>query len=473
MQKTAPDLQPTWFRAFRDLPREHGFERLEVEGTIPPELRGTLYRNGPSLFSNHGRGYGHWFDGDGAVSAVRFAGGRAEGAVRVVQSDALLEERRQGRALFSGYGTPVPGGPIARIRNRGKNAANTSVFSWQGKLYALFEGGRPTEIDPGDLQTLGESSLGGVLGPTFSAHPHRVRSRKASYNFGIRYGRETLLDVYELPDEGPCRRIASVQLAGPTMIHDFIATNGHLIFLAPPLRLRIVRQLLGLGTYGENLAWRPEMGTEVVVVPLANPESPIRFSTEPFYQWHFANAFERGGQLVLDLVRYPDFDTNEWLRSKLHGGADQEAQGTYWRSTIDAVARTLRSEERWAGSCEFPRVDPRVLCGEHRVVWLAAHAGDRRGMFDAVAKLRPETGSAEVLRLGDDQFPSEPIFAPRPGSTAEDDGWVLSLVYDARAHRSHVAILDGRRLADGPVARAFFDHHLPFTFHGGWMPMPA
>src|SRR6516162_11848368 len=55
-----------WRRAFRDLPREHGFEPLRVEGRLPEGLRGTLYRTGPSLFSTFGRRYGHWFDGDGA-----------------------------------------------------------------------------------------------------------------------------------------------------------------------------------------------------------------------------------------------------------------------------------------------------------------------------------------------------------------------------------------------------------------------
>ena len=65
---------------------------------------------------------------------------------------------------------------------------------------------------------------------------------------------------------------------------------------------------------------------------------------------------------------------------------------------------------------------------------------------------------------------SEPVFVPRPGATAEDDGWVLTLVYDGRADASHLAVLDGARLEDGPVARAWFDHPVPITFHGSWLP---
>ena len=67
----------------RGLAREHGFEPLAVEGTLPSALEGTLYRNGPAIFELFGRRYLHPFEGDGAITAVRFAGGRVAGACRI------------------------------------------------------------------------------------------------------------------------------------------------------------------------------------------------------------------------------------------------------------------------------------------------------------------------------------------------------------------------------------------------------
>src|SRR6478752_3189786 len=98
-----PSATHGWRRNFQDLTREHGFEPLRLEGALPQELAGTLYRTGPSLFSAGGRPYQHWFDGDGAVSAVRFSGGRASGAVKVVQSEALVAERKTGKVRSAGY----------------------------------------------------------------------------------------------------------------------------------------------------------------------------------------------------------------------------------------------------------------------------------------------------------------------------------------------------------------------------------
>lgn len=456
---------------FPNLEREHGFLPLSVRGKLPDALRGTLYRVGPSLLQNHGERYGHWFDGDGAVSAIRLGPEGAEGAIRLVESEGLKEERRAGRRLYGGYGTPRPGGPLARLLPKLKNVANTSVMVWDGRLFALYEPSRPTELDPETLETIGESDLGGVLGPSFSAHPHRVSGRRAWYNFGVRYGKETLLDVYELPDRGSARRLCTVPLAGPTMIHDFIATERHLVFFAPPLRLKVLRQLLGQGTYSENLAWRPELGTEVLVIPIDEPERLNRFTVEPFFQWHFANAFERGEEIVIDYVRYPDFSTNVWLKEAPWGGSGLEALGRYHRAVLSPREGRFRSEELWEVSCEFPRVSPRSVAQEHRRVWMAIHIGDTRGIFDGLAHLDPESGKIETVSLGAGTYPSEPVFVPDPEGQGEDAGWVLSLVYDAKAHRSYLAVLDGRRLGDGPIAEAHFDHPIPFTFHGGFLPL--
>ena len=62
------------------------------------------------------------------------------------------------------------------------------------------------------------------------------------------------------------------------------------------------------------------------------------------------------------------------------------------------------------------------------------------------------------------------MFVPAPGAADETAGWLLTLVHDGRADASYLAVLDAARLEDGPVARAWFDHAVPITFHGSWLP---
>jgi len=80
---------PAWLGGLQDLARDHAFEPLRVEGKLPAGLAGTLYRNGPGRFGIGGERYPHWFDGDGAVSAVHLEGGRAIGAARLVRTAGL------------------------------------------------------------------------------------------------------------------------------------------------------------------------------------------------------------------------------------------------------------------------------------------------------------------------------------------------------------------------------------------------
>lgn len=466
-------------QALADLPREHGFEPLAVDGTLPVDLRGTVYRNGPMLMAAAGRRYDHWFDGDGGLSAVRFDAGRALGAARVTRSRGLLEERAAGKLLYGGYGTVQPG-LMRRLRGGLKNTANTAVLHWNSRLFGLMEATLPTEISPDDLTTIGETDLEGAIAGSFSAHPHYVPERRAAYNFGVRYGRKTQLDLYELPDGGPARRLATHELPGPTMIHDFIVTAKHLVFFVPPLRLRVLRMFLGLGGFSSNLEWKPALGTEVLIVPIDDPGNPVRFTTEAFYQWHYANAFERGGELVIDFVRYRDFASDDWLRELFQGRTVNAAavpiDGMLHRAVIDPARRTLRSEQRWDVPCEFPRVAPRVEASAYRYCYAAAHSPESQaqGFQDTIARIDVETGEARSYQLPARQSTGEPLFVPRPGAShgaaGEADGYLLALVYDAATHASSCIVLDARALEAGPIARAHFDHHIPPRFHGVFVP---
>ncbi|MEM7152646.1 MAG: carotenoid oxygenase family protein [Myxococcota bacterium] len=474
MQTSAPSplpALPDWRPMLEDPRPQPSFVPLRVEGRLPPELRGTFVRNGPALSHAMGTDYEHWFDGDGGLVAVQLGDGRARGALRLIETAGLAKERKRGRRLFPGFGTHAPAWwhPWSV-----KNVANTNVIPWQGRLLALWEGGRPHEVSLETLQTRGLTSLGGVVPGAFSAHPHRVQARAAVYNFGVRPRlRGALLDLFELPDQGPARRLASLPLPSMPFIHDFIATERHLVFFISPVFVDIPRFLLGPRTYAECMQWKPEVGTEVLVVPIDDPARPVRFRSEASWQWHFGNAFERGDEIVVDLVRFDSFSLIG-VSSELHDD-DRGVVDHGWpaRAVIDRRARSLRWETWAERSMEFPRVAPSVEGGEHRHVYMAAHGSQaqREGtLFDRIVKLDTSVGTFEEYEFDCGVFASEPIFTPSPHSKCDDDGWVMSLVYDAPNHRSHVAVFDAQDLSGGPVARVHFDRHVHYTFHGSFVP---
>lgn len=62
---------------------------------------------------------------------------------------------------------------------------------------------------------------------------------------------------------------------------------------------------------------------------------------------------------------------------------------------------------------------------------------------------------------GRDAYCQEPLFVPRSGATAEDDGWVLATVFRAGSVTTELAILDAQRLDAGPLAVLRLPFHIP------------
>jgi all-trans-8'-apo-beta-carotenal 15,15'-oxygenase len=100
----------------------------------------------------------------------------------------------------------------------------------------------------------------------------------------------------------------------------------------------------------------------------------------------------------------------------------------------------------------------------------AAHNPTGNAPLQAILKLDVTTGEQQLWSAAPKGYVSEPIFVPRPDSNQEDEGWVLTVVYDSTRHRSDVVILDGRDLNRGPVARLHLKHHIPYGLHGSWTP---
>jgi all-trans-8'-apo-beta-carotenal 15,15'-oxygenase len=386
------------------------------------------------------------------MTAVRFEGGKALGASKLHATEGLADERAAGKLLY-GLAAPWHRRVRSSLRGRNKNTANTSVVSWQGRLFALMEAGKPTEVDPRDLSTIGATDLDVIAG-FFSAHPHRVASRNAIYNFGLEYGRTTKLHTYELPDHGPARRLASIELSGPPMLHDFIATDTHLVFFLSPVRIAVPRMLLQVGSFDKLFRWKPELGTEVICIPIDRPHEPVSFTVDAFYQWHFANAFSRGNELVIDYVRYRGFDSF-YSFGELDREDTRVDWGHYHRATIDLAAKTLRSEQLSDRPCEFPTIIPGGEGREHAIAYTVFDELSAIGSIDA-------RGTIVAHELPAGERATEPLHV---------DGHLLALCH-AR-DRAYVAVYDAKRIPDGPVAKVWFDHHVPITFHGTFVGAPA
>jgi carotenoid cleavage dioxygenase-like enzyme len=86
-----------------------------------------------------------------------------------------------------------------------------------------------------------------------------------------------------------------------------------------------------------------------------------------------------------------------------------------------------------------------------------------------VTKLDLQTMKREVWRCEMHESISEVIFAPREGgSGGEDDGYLLTYVFNGKTFKSEVLIFDARAVAKGPVSRLQLRSNVPHSLHGMW-----
>ena len=463
MNNTTP---PPPINFFSNLEFEHCYKEMPVLGELPESLNGVLFRNGAGIFEQFGRRYKHTFECDGAINALKIENSKAFAAVKIIKSAGLKKELAQNKNLY-GSKAIWPLRLLNNLRGNQKNVANTHVIPWQKKLFALMEGGKPTELDKESLTTIGETDFNGVISGTFSAHPHYVSKRNALYNFGMEYGKETILNFYELPDNSQAKKIGSVVLEKPVMLHDFIVTNNHLVFFISPLCLNIPKFLFAIGSFVDALEWRQELGTEIIIVPIDEPDNTQRFKTESFLSTHFGGAYEENGQIIVDYIHYADDKvfTNLGDGSELDwSNSDNHPHGSLHRAKINLSEQTFFSESRRDGFCEFPRIDEDVSGQKYSYLWLQSEEFIDNIFRAGISKI-DDKNEVKTYLLEKGQLCSEPV--PIIKKNTQDDGYIITLVFDSNINKSHYLVLTARDLKF--QAKIELEQTIPITFHGSWV----
>jgi all-trans-8'-apo-beta-carotenal 15,15'-oxygenase len=217
--------------------------------------------------------------------------------------------------------------------------------------------------------------------------------------------------------------------------------------------------------------WRPEQGTEIVIVPIDDPEKVIRFTTSAFYMEHVVNAFELpGGAIAIDYVHYDHVrDLEDFVGGLVSGAPKRALASTIRRAIVNPRDKSVRFEAVLDEAVELPRVSPLVETTRHRFTY-AVSFGEATQPPTAILKHDLDGGRIERWSPGPEQYPSEAIFIPRVASKSEDDGWLLSLVLDGKTGTSSLQVLDATRIEEGAIARCHFEQAIPFGFHGIWDP---
>ena len=444
-----------------------------VEGEIPADLDGVYLRNTENPLHPALKSY-HPFDGDGMLHVVGFRDGKAFYRNRFVRTDGFEAENAAGGPLWPGLAEPLS---LAKVdhgwgaRTLLKDSSSTDVVVHRGTaLSSFYQCGDLYRIDPLTAETLGKEDWNGRFPFDWgvSAHP-KVDERTDELLF-FNYSKSAPYMHYGVVDaNNDLVHYVDVPLPGPRLPHDMAFTRNYAILNDFPL------------------FWEPEMLERDIHMARFHRDIPSRFGVlprrgggeiqwfeaDPTYVLHFVNAYEDGDEIVLDgfFQGEPEPADNgtgtKWQRAFRFLALDaMQTRLHRWR--LNLVTGGLTEEPLSERITEFGMINADHGGEPYRYTY-AATGKPGWFLFDGLVRHDVVTGAEQHISFGEGVYGSETAMAPRVGSTAEDDGYLVTLTTDMNADASYCLVFDAARLEDGPVCKLQLPERICSGTHSTWV----
>ena len=270
-------------RRMQSRPQNFGVTELTVEGSIPKDLNGCYYRNGPNNWKGAKK---HFCQGDGMIHGIQLEDGKANWyRNRYVQTPFLYKRDRNFKTVMD---------PAA-------NQSNVSLIHHGGNLLSLGEAGLPYIINPKDLSTVGPFSYNDKLKGAMTAYPKVDPVSGEMYFFGYNAVRP-YLTYYRVNASSELVQKEEIETKSPALMHDFAMTENYVMFMEFPIEFPWWAMLTGSHI---PFKWKEGGPSRFGVMPKVGTSADVQwFDIDPAFVFHVMNAYEQGDEVILDVARY-------------------------------------------------------------------------------------------------------------------------------------------------------------------------
>ncbi|KAJ5936014.1 hypothetical protein N7454_005312 [Penicillium verhagenii] len=512
---------------FAPIQSQRDLEPCTHYGTIPVELHGGQYvRNGgnPS-FGDDLTGHVHMFDGDGMLAGVLF---------RTTEQSGIIEPCFVNKYVLTDIYLATKSMPdLSDWTGDEVQLPNLATVEWSdGSTSTDHE---RTTTGFGEF-LFGRNGLLGILRDWTTAHPFIDRINGDLISFKSSFLPPFVwYSVIPSKAEGKSKHAAIHApisgISSPKLMHDFGVSLKHTVILDLPMSLDPINILRGrpIVHYDQNSPSR------FGILPRRDPALIRWFETEPCFIFHTASTWDehspkpkstRNAEVeAVNMVacRYTgadmlysmaSIDTRSFSSSNQKNGSDSRLY--YFRFLLSDHTQN-RITHQWALSAipfEMPVISPSTNTPKY--VYGCSSKDEMFGSstgnpmkINCLVKMNIETliqqgiqkktkdvdgcvderligeiiqsddtgDSIKVFQAPDGWCAQEPCFVPRNHAQSEDDGYILTLMFDegqldksGRApedSRSELWIIDALDMRS-VVARIFLPQRVPYGFHGKW-----
>ena len=472
----------------RSLKEEYNYS-AKIEGNLPKDIEGFLYRNGPGIFDRDGKSKNTMLEGDGMIQSFQFKKGKVRYRNKFVRTKKFQEEEKAGKFLYSTWTTLDKkfGSPASGITQAG-----VTVVSRNGNLYAFDEYAPPYSIHPKSLKTIKQEPLHKEHVP-YQAHTKidPINNDWISFGFEI-MPRNYLLHLTVLDKKNKLKKYISYELEKNYYMHDFHVTENYIILDVQPAYFDFTNFFNRTAPLIAGLKWNEKESNKLYIFDRkTNNMKPTIIDLEnTHFAWHHANAYEEKGEIILDTCSHKNpyhFIKEGSMMNNLMANKKKDPtvsnftdlyvqKNDYQRLIINLKNKKVKKEVIFGKyNIDFPVINMHAhQTHKHRYAYVAAGLGKNEyGYPEALLRIDTKTGKISEHFFGASNFIGEPIFVPKKGFkyNADNDsepGYLMSIIYNGNTNKSYVAVLNAENLEDGPIAKVHLKHYSPLSFHGFW-----
>jgi len=477
----------------------------EDDTPVPDWLSGTYVRNGPAQisFGSERRVLTSWLDGFAKLHSFKFSGSQVLFSGKMLESPNYLASVAAGElqpmTTLNGFKTLDEEWTWwEKMKILGKSLLltafdNNNPALWrigkdnlqEGVYLAVTDAPVPLRFNISDLTTIG-MEYPNAWPATLSGCAHWIREvgTDNSINFQRKKGLTgpVYVEVHRYRPEDDYANPEVVATFTPkklSSIHSFSITENYAVFFFYPVIIDGKRMFeTGFHVF-ELLTWLENEPTDVFVVNLKTGKV-TQFDTKPTYSAHHANAYEDGdGKLIVDISPTPYVNLRDYLALDNMLNPPEELTGVFTtdeeeftRYNIDLEAKKIELstfpntiENKFINNFDFPTINEDYRGLPYCIVY-GWSAMDFSRM--ALTKKNVCDSTLDKVFYIENHYTSEMHFLPNPAKTAEDDGVLVTIVFDGTKEQSYLLILDAKTLQ--PVNKAYLPHNIPWSAHGMHFP---
>ncbi|ODN02656.1 Beta,beta-carotene 15,15'-monooxygenase [Orchesella cincta] len=510
-----------------------------MPGDIPNWLHGSLYASAPGLFDMDNGSVLNWMDGYAVISKFEISGKNVKHVSRYLQSDAYKKAVKAQRPISCEFGTPPANdskrGFFAKICPTFGPFDPTDncighVFQIGNNLYTAGDTCYFHELDPSTLETMktyhatkafnansfcpqpitddnGDMYIiSGSMQPTFRYTIQKMEAKDRGKNLDRRFSNLASIPSRWMFGGSPCR--------------SFGMTKNYIIFVEMPVVLNVMKLA---ATYVKGyctkdwLDWRPHDGTKFYLV---NKNTGKVVKTEIFSETTFAlsvvvNAYEDADSIILDVISFPNVDTNNALNLSIMRSADigkDIETGTLVRFAIPLTAtkkdkdkdkeestdqdgetlvdlgknlpetyssiRVTRKGSKLLLTPEvlttkgpgfdFCAINPNYRGKKYRYTYgISSYISPYSPYANKMIKVDVDTKETVEWEFQQDQVSHEPIFVPNPAGESEDDGLLITVLKMKYQEDNFLVVIDAKTMKE--VGRARFTSKVGPWLHASFI----